>query len=239
MFQVLSLVFLTAVQEERMPYPTKRRRMSPEYSPAQQSPTSASGVPFPFYALGPTPIHLVNADIKSQALPTSLMVEILAKADRAESKIFTSPVSPGTMQNSTRRSLLSVIAWAKEIPMFNRLSIEDQVVLIKKSWHDLNTLKLVYRFSQFSSGNDLGFQACDIYPADNPMMTSFIQKVTKECRAAIQDLQLDEAELSFLKLVSLMNPCKLYFLFVVSKMLKIIILSFSCAKLDCQWTERD
>ena len=202
--------FSTAVQEERMPYPTKRCRVSPECSasPEQTSPTTTTGVPFPFYVLGPTPIHMVNMDVKSQALSTSMMLEMLLKANRAESNIYTAPVSPGTMQDSTKRSLLGVIAWAKELPMFTRLPIEDQIELIKKSWNELNTLKLVYRIAKFPSEGDFCFQTCDMYPADNPVMTSFIQNVTKECTATIQDLQLDETELSFLKLVSLMNPCK-------------------------------
>ncbi|XP_065913130.1 retinoic acid receptor RXR-alpha-B-like isoform X2 [Dysidea avara] len=222
----------SAVQEERMPYPTKSRgKLSSERSasPTQQSTpttpgsvsstTGVPGMPFPFYALGPTPIHMVNTsfttDTKTQALSASVMLDILVKAERMENepkKVFQSPPSTltyGRIQENARQSLLNVIAWAKEIPMFTRLSVEDQIKLIKRSWNELITLKLVYRNVKFPTGKGITFHTGEVaqfYQSDDPMVVSFLQKVTKECIATMQDIQLDETELSCLKLISLMNP---------------------------------
>ena len=219
-----------------MPYPTKSRAKLPSEhctSPTQHSTpttpgsvssttTGVPGMPFPFYALGPTPIHMVNSsfmtDTKTQALSASVMLDILMKAEKVENepqKVFQSPQSPmtyGKVQENARQSLLSVIAWAKEIPMFTRLSVEDQIKLIKRSWNELITLKLVYRNVKFPTGRGITFQTgevAELYQNDDPMVISFLQKVTKECIATMQDIQLDDTELSCLKLISLMNPCKL------------------------------
>lgn len=236
----------TAVQEERMPYPTKRSKMASERSVSppvnQQSPTTpisgsvssttgVPGMPFPFYSLGPTPIHMLNSpfptDTKNQktTLSTTMMLEILTKAERVENeprKVYHSPSSPLTftkIQENAKKSLINVIAWAKELPMFARLSVEDQLKLIKRSWNELLTLKLVYRNVVLQPGSGLAFQTgevAQIYQSDDPMVISFFQKVTKECIASMQDIQLDQTEMSCLKLVTLMNPCKLNIVFMNS-----------------------
>jgi len=217
-----------------MPYPVKGRGKLPSErsaSPPQQqttpttpgnvsSTTGVPGMPFPFYALGPTPIHMVNSsfttDTKTQALSASVMLDILVKAERADNepkKVFQSPQNPmsySKIQENARQSLTNVIAWAKEIPMFTRLSVEDQIKLIKRSWNELITLKLIYRNVKFpTTRGGVAFSTGEVvYQSDDPMVVSFLQKVTKECITTMQDIQLDETELSCLKLISLMNPCK-------------------------------
>lgn len=226
-----------------MPYPTKRSKLSSERSASppvsQKSPTTpisgnvssttgVPGMPFPFYALGPTPIHMMNTpfstDTKNQknTLSTSMMLEILTKAEKVNNeprKVYHSPSSPLTfskIQDNAKKSLVNVIAWAKELPMFSRLTVEDQLKLIKRSWNELLTLKLIYRNVLFQTGSGIAFQTGEVaqmYQSDDPMVISFFQKVTKECIASMQDMQLDQTEMSCLKYITLMNPCKLHFLF--------------------------
>lgn len=244
-----------------MPYPTKRSKLASDRSASptanQQSPTTplagtvssttgVPGMPFPFYALGPTPIHMMNSsfstDTKNQqnTLSTNMMLEILTKAERVDNeprKVYHSPSSPLTfskIQDNAKKSLMNVIAWAKELPMFSRLSVEDQLKLIKRSWNELLTLKLVYRNVVLQTGSGIAFQTGEVaqlYQSDDPMVISFFQKVTKECIASMQDIQLDQIEMSCLKFITLMNPCK--FNFVV---LLICILEDVCCTLyssDC------
>lgn len=219
-----------------MPYPTKRSKLASERSVSppvnQLSPTTPvsavsstttglPGMPFPFYALGPTPIHMMNSpfsnDTKSQksVLSTNMMLEILTKAEKVEKepqKVYHSPSSPLTfskIQDNAKKSLVNVIAWAKEIPMFARLSVEDQLKLIKRSWNELLTLKLIYRNVLLQPGSGIAFQTGEVaqlYQSDDPMVISFFQKVTRECIASMQDIQLDQTEMSCLKFIALMNP---------------------------------
>ena len=153
-----SLLFPTAVREERGAKDCKSSsRHTKSTDSTQQSPTtprnvSTPGVPFPFDTFTFIPSHVVNTslnfDTKSQAKSTvSLTLEALAKADIAENSIV--PLTPslpdGMIPENIKKSFLSVISWAKEIPMFAQLPIEDQIELIKTTWSEVNTLKLVYR----------------------------------------------------------------------------------------------
>jgi len=224
-----------------MPYPTKRNKLASDRSVSpptnqQHSPTTplagtvssttgVPGMPFPFYALGPTPIHMMNSPFSTDTkdhkgtLSTSMMLEILTKAERVNNeprKVYHSPSSPLTfskLQDNAKRSLVNVIAWAKELPMFSQLSVEDQLKLIKQSWNELLTLKLVYRNVVLQTKSGIAFQTGEVaqlYQSDDPMVISFFQKVTKECISTMQDIQLDQIEMSCLKFITLMNPCKLW-----------------------------
>ncbi|XP_065914377.1 retinoic acid receptor RXR-gamma-A-like [Dysidea avara] len=211
-----------AVQEERTPYPTKEHKLSPKHikscSSAQNGPWTVStvGIPFPFYSFGRTPVHMgsnsFNNDVK--IMSSSVMLEILARAEEGENNPvlpMASPITEGNIPDSTRRLLLSVISWAKKIPMFAQLSVEDQIKLVKESWMEVYALKLIYHIAKFPTGSDVAFKndhLAHLYLTDNPLVVSSIQKLTKECVAKMQDVQLDETELSCLKLIAFMNPCE-------------------------------
>ena len=171
-------------------------------------------MPFPFYS----PMHMVNNsfnnDVNIQAMSTSVMLEILARAEEGENNPIlpmVSPITEGKIPDSTSSSLLSVISWAKKIPMFAQLSVEDQIKLVKESWMEVYALKLVYHITKLPTGSDTVFNSdhlAHLYLTDNSVVVSSIQKLTKECVAKMQDVQLDETELSCLKLITFMNPCE-------------------------------
>jgi len=147
-------------------------------------------------------------------MSTSTISEILAGAEEGENNPvlpMVSPITEGIIPESTRRSLLSVISWAKKVPMFIQLPVEDQIKLVKESWMEVNTLKLVYHITKLPTGNDIAFKTDHIehlYLTDNPTVVSSIQKLAKECVAKMQEILLYETELSCLKLITFMNPCK-------------------------------
>ena len=141
------------------------------------------------------------------------MLEMLAKAEKAESTVV--PLVPSLadrlIPDNTRRSLLSVTAWAKEIPMFTQLPTEDQIELIKTTWSEINTLKLVYQVASCPLGSNTNFQTDDLvhlYLTDSQITASFIQQTIKECVASVVNACFDKTEFSYLKLITLMNPCK-------------------------------
>lgn len=216
------LSFTTAVQEERTPIPTKQLKLSTKRSKSTSSVLESArdiatlSVPFPFYSFGPAPINIVNAlfnnDAQNQAVSTSMMIEILAKAEEAEIGVgLPSPVADRKVPESTRISLLSVMSWSKSLPMFTHLPVEDQIEVIRESWMDVNTLKLLQHIIKFPIGNDIVFKAdhlAHLYLTDNPVVASSIQKLTKHYIIKMQDFCLSETELSCLKLISLMNPCE-------------------------------
>jgi len=224
MAQILTLsviIFSSAVQEERTPYPTtKENKMPPRRtksaSSLQHSPTiprkvGTMGIPFSLNSCDSSSMQMINGnsfnddDVKDKGISTSVMLEALAKAELAESKARQS--ADEKLPESIRRSLLSLISWAKEIPVFSGLPVEDRVQLIKATWSEVHTLKLVYRVIRPSVGSDITLDGVlHLYPAEDPVVASSIQKLTKECTATMQEIHLDETELSCLKLITLMNP---------------------------------
>ncbi|XP_065915118.1 nuclear receptor subfamily 2 group E member 1-like isoform X2 [Dysidea avara] len=125
-----------AVQEERGPYSTKEHKPSSKRSKStgsvQQSRTTLRNV-------STSVNRSLNFDVKSQAMSAaSSVIEMLAKAEKAENNIV--PLIPSLtdriIPKNTRRSLLSVVSWAKEIPMFTRLPVEDQIELITTTWSE-------------------------------------------------------------------------------------------------------
>ena len=97
--------------------------------------------------------------------------------------------------------------------MFTQLSIEDQVELIKTTWNDINTLKLAYHVAicPLSVRNSADCQAdnlAHLYLTGNQVVASCIKEAIRECVISAENIQVDESELSCLKLITLMNPCK-------------------------------
>ena len=213
------LFFPTAVQEERGPLLTKENKLSSRCTKStasmqlgQTTPknVSTSGMPFPFCRLSYMPVHMVNRkfnfDIKRQVTSASIL-EMLAKTEKAENNVvpLTPSLSDRTTPKNTRRSFLSVVSWAKEIPMFTQLPVEDQIELIKTTWSEVNTLELMYHVAT----DNIDFQTDDLdhlYLTDNQAIAS--EEIIKECVASMKVIQLDKSELSYLKLITLMNPCE-------------------------------
>ena len=214
------MFFLTAVQKERGAFSIAEHKLPlkghKSTSLEQQGPTINNlDLPFSSYTLSP----VVSSQMKSNSLnrvikiqPDCTMSEVLAKAEKAEdSKVPFSLSLASKMSKDTRTSLQSVISWAKEIPMFAQLPIEDQIELIKATWSEINTLKLVYYNATCPFDNGIKFQAdklSHLYLTDDQVESSSIKELIKECVASMENIQVDKTELSHLKLIALMNSCK-------------------------------
>ena len=164
----------------------------------------------PFYV----PIHRQHkvVDINQVvAASSSLVMEMLAKAEKAESKgipVTPSSTNKGIIPRNFEKSLLSVLEWAKQIPMFTQLSVEDQIELINATWIEVNTLKFLFHVANngFTSQTD---DLAHIYLIDDQQGTTcYDEEAIKESVSTMKDIQVDESELSHLKLITLMNPCK-------------------------------
>jgi len=212
-------IVITAVQEKRAPYSSKEHRLPSKWdntSAVQQSqsaPKNVEGIPFPFHTVSYTPTHMVNNfDVKSEMKSAaSTMLQILTKAEKAEGSVVVQLVpslANRMLPKDTRRSLLTVITWAKEIPMFTQLSIEDQIELIKVTWNEINTLKLVYHVATSPGREEVNFQMDDVPHLYLTESQTVIEQAIKECVSSVGNVCLDKTELSYLKLITLMNPCK-------------------------------
>ena len=106
-----------------------------------------------------------------------------------------------------RSSLLKVIEWAKRIPAFVNLSLDDQVKLLKASWCEHCTLKLASRNGPksdtilLSHGLSVKREA-----VEDPEVRRVLHRVFNEVAYWLDYLNVDRVEMACLRGIMLFNP---------------------------------
>ena len=136
---------------------------------------------------------LVNADMQSeQAEPVKTTASNMKLEDLFE---------------GLKTSLLKVIEWAKRIPAFVSLSLDDQVKLLKSSWCEHCTLKLAAQNGPKSEcvllANGV---SCNRDQIEDPEVSRVINRVFNELAYWLDYLNVDRVELACLKGILLFNP---------------------------------
>ncbi|KRT85308.1 nuclear receptor, partial [Oryctes borbonicus] len=124
----------------------------------------------------PYQVQVINAQRPMLALEDIKMLEVLAacEPDMLETN--------KTLENSKHRTLsilsdlydrelVGIIGWAKQIPGFTELSLNDQMQLLQSTWAEILTLTLAYRSLPFVGPGKLKFA----------MDFSLDDKLAKEC----------------------------------------------------------
>ncbi|GJQ66572.1 Err [Trypoxylus dichotomus] len=124
----------------------------------------------------PYQVQVINAQRPMLALEDIKMLEVLAacEPDMLETN--------KTLENSKHRTLsilsdlydrelVGIIGWAKQIPGFTDLSLNDQMQLLQSTWAEILTLTLAYRSLPFTGPGKLKFA----------MDFSLDDKLAKEC----------------------------------------------------------
>ena len=146
---------------------------------------------------------LVNADMQSEGPPE-------------EVKITDRNVKLEDLFEGIRSSLLKVIEWAKRIPAFVNLSLDDQVKLLKASWCEHCTLRLAARNGPKSDNILLGHGlACKADQIEDPEVRRMIMRIFNEIAYWLDYLNVDRVEMACLKGIILFNPGKKTFLFLL------------------------
>ena len=137
---------------------------------------------------------LMNADMQSEGQPE----EVKSTADSIKLE---------DLFEGIRSSLLKVIEWAKRIPAFINLSLDDQVKLLKASWCEHCTLKLAARNGPKSENIVLGHGlACKKDRVEDPEVRRVLQRVFNEVAYWLDYLNVDRVEMACLKGIILFNP---------------------------------
>lgn len=106
-----------------------------------------------------------------------------------------------------RTSLLKVIEWAKRVPAFVNLSLDDQVKLLKMSWCEHCTLNLAARNGPKSDSVLLGHGlSCKRDRVEDPEVRRVLQRVFNEVAYWLDYLNVDRVEMACLKGIILFNP---------------------------------
>jgi len=105
------------------------------------------------------------------------------------------------------KQLSSLVEWAKHIPHFTELAIDDQVALLKGGWNEL----LIAGFAHRSLGIQNGIQLANgvIVTRDNSYASgvgAIFDRVLIELVSKMQEMGMDKTELGCLRAIVLFNP---------------------------------
>lgn len=137
---------------------------------------------------------LVNADMQSEGPPEEIL---MSNTSLKLEDLF----------EGFRSSLLKVIEWAKRIPAFVNLSLDDQVKLLKASWCEHCTLKLASRNGPksdtilLSHGLSVKREA-----VEDPEVRRVLHRVFNEVAYWLDYLNVDRVEMACLRGIMLFNP---------------------------------
>ncbi|XP_068236473.1 retinoic acid receptor RXR-alpha-B-like isoform X2 [Palaemon carinicauda] len=105
------------------------------------------------------------------------------------------------------RHLVQLVEWAKHIPHFTDLPVEDQVVLLKAGWNEL----LIAAFSHRSMGVKDGIVLATGLvvhrsSAHQAGVGAIFDRVLSELIAKMKEMKMDKTELGCLRSIVLFNP---------------------------------
>ncbi|KAG7173360.1 Retinoic acid receptor RXR-like [Homarus americanus] len=105
------------------------------------------------------------------------------------------------------RHLVQLVEWAKHIPHFTDLPVEDQVVLLKAGWNEL----LIASFSHRSMGVEDGIVLATGLvvhrsSAHQAGVGTIFDRVLSELVAKMKEMKMDKTELGCLRSIVLYNP---------------------------------
>ncbi|XP_045104469.1 retinoic acid receptor RXR-alpha-B-like isoform X8 [Portunus trituberculatus] len=105
------------------------------------------------------------------------------------------------------RHLVQLVEWAKHIPHFTDLPIEDQVVLLKAGWNEL----LIASFSHRSIGVEDGIVLATGLvvhrsSAHQAGVGAIFDRVLSELVSKMKEMKMDKTELGCLRAIVLFNP---------------------------------
>ena len=137
---------------------------------------------------------LVNADMQSEGPPEEILMS-------------NTTLKLEDLFEGFRSSLLKVIEWAKRIPAFVNLSLDDQVKLLKASWCEHCTLKLASRNGPKSDtillSHGLSVKRESV---EDPEVRRVLHRVFNEVAYWLDYLNVDRVEMACLRGIMLFNP---------------------------------
>uniref|UniRef100_A0A3B4ASC0 Retinoic acid receptor RXR n=1 Tax=Periophthalmus magnuspinnatus TaxID=409849 RepID=A0A3B4ASC0_9GOBI len=130
----------------------------------------------------------------------------------------TEPYSEGGPGNSTNdpvtnicqaadKQLFTLVEWAKRIPHFSELPLDDQVILLRAGWNELLIASFSHRSVTVKDGILLA-TGLHVHrsSAHSAGVGSIFDRVLTELVSKMKDMQMDKTELGCLRAIVLFNP---------------------------------
>ncbi|KAF4530790.1 hypothetical protein B566_EDAN018768 [Ephemera danica] len=108
---------------------------------------------------------------------------------------------------ATNKQLLQLVEWAKHIPHFTVLPIEDQVQLLRAGWNELLIAAFSHRSIEVRDGIVLA-TGLTVHrdSAHQAGVGTIFDRVLTELVSKMREMRMDKAELGCLRAIILFNP---------------------------------
>ncbi|KAJ8372964.1 hypothetical protein AAFF_G00272450 [Aldrovandia affinis] len=105
------------------------------------------------------------------------------------------------------RQLFTLVEWAKRIPHFSQLLLDDQVILLRAGWNELLIASFSHRSIVVKDGILLA-TGLHVHrnSAHSAGVGAIFDRVLTELVAKMRDMQMDKTELGCLRAIVLFNP---------------------------------
>uniref|UniRef100_A0A8C9XCL6 Retinoic acid receptor RXR n=1 Tax=Sander lucioperca TaxID=283035 RepID=A0A8C9XCL6_SANLU len=127
-----------------------------------------------------------------------------------------SPNDPVTnICQAADKQLFTLVEWAKRIPHFSELALDDQVILLRAGWNELLIASFSHRSISVKDGILLATglhvhrnsaHSAGVGAIFDRHTTSVISQVLTELVSKMRDMQMDKTELGCLRAIILFNP---------------------------------
>src|SRR5699024_10617199 len=148
-------------------------------------------------------------EVESSTNPTDSLLQKIYEAEmRIDMKLKKERISDTT--EAVKQQVATLFEWAKTIPHFSELYLEDQCSLVKAGWNELLIAEFAHR--SIEANNNVLVLANGFYIDDQRAQSTGIgeifQRVLTELVSKMREMQMDKTELGCLRAVVLFNPGK-------------------------------
>uniref|UniRef100_A0A8C4NHM0 Retinoic acid receptor RXR n=1 Tax=Eptatretus burgeri TaxID=7764 RepID=A0A8C4NHM0_EPTBU len=152
----------------------------------------------------------------SEDMPVDKVLEAeLAVEPKTETYVEVGVSSDGSSPNdpvtnicqAADKQLFTLVEWAKRIPHFSELPLDDQVILLRAGWNELLIASFSHRSIAVKDGILLS-TGLHVHrsSAHSAGVGSIFDRVLTELVSKMRDMQMDKTELGCLRAIVLFNP---------------------------------
>uniref|UniRef100_A0A671L4U2 Retinoic acid receptor RXR n=1 Tax=Sinocyclocheilus anshuiensis TaxID=1608454 RepID=A0A671L4U2_9TELE len=145
----------------------------------------------------------------NEEMPVEKILEAeMAVEQKTENELMKNPNDPVTnICQAADKQLFTLVEWAKRIPHFSELSLDDQVILLRAGWNELLIASFSHRSITVKDGILLA-TGLHVHrnSAHSAGVGAIFDRVLTELVSKMRDMQMDKSELGCLRAIILFNP---------------------------------
>lgn len=133
---------------------------------------------------------------------------ILEAEKRVECKMESQENYENAVSRICDNQLFQLVAWAKHIPNFTSLPLEDQVLLLRAGWNELLIASFSHRSIEVKDDGIVLATGITVYrdSAHQAGVGTIFDRVLSELVSKMRDMKMDRTELGCLRAIILFNP---------------------------------